>query len=323
MYKILGADQREYGPVSAEQIADWVRQGRANANTLARAEGAENWAPLATFPEFAPLFVGAPPPIAVAQGLPPNPDEYAARILASDYDLDIGGCISAGWRLVFANFGLLFGGTLIFLLIQAALNGLRAVPFAGVLLMVVSLIVSGPLRAGWSMLFLKPMRGEPTEVGELFRGFNERFWQFVLAYLIPVLIIGCAAIPGGIIVGIAFIAFGLHGFTAVMPVAAIAVITVGVIIAIIPAVYFGIVWQFAVPLTIDKGMEFWEAMGLSHTMVRRHFASVFALVILCALITVAGVLACCVGVLIAIPVAQAAKMYAYETIFSGRSPKAA
>jgi uncharacterized membrane protein len=115
----------------------------------------------------------------------------------------------------------------------------------------------------------------------------------------------------------------LHGIGAGIPAAALAIIIVGIIVAIIPAVYFGVVWQFAVPLPIDKGMNFWEAMGLSHTMVRRHFASLLALVILCALIGVAGLLACCFGVLFAIPIAQGAKMYAYETIFSGRPPQAA
>ena len=30
MYKIIGADQREYGPVSADQVREWISQGRAN-----------------------------------------------------------------------------------------------------------------------------------------------------------------------------------------------------------------------------------------------------------------------------------------------------
>jgi hypothetical protein len=63
MYKIIGADQREYGPVSADQIRQWMREGRANATTLIQAEGVPGWRPLSTFPEFAtPPHAPAVPP---------------------------------------------------------------------------------------------------------------------------------------------------------------------------------------------------------------------------------------------------------------------
>src|SRR5689334_7298784 len=61
MYKIVGADQKEYGPVTAEQLSDWIAQGRANANTLVSFEGGP-WRAISTYPELAPLLGGAPPP---------------------------------------------------------------------------------------------------------------------------------------------------------------------------------------------------------------------------------------------------------------------
>jgi prepilin-type processing-associated H-X9-DG protein len=64
MYKIIGADKAEYGPVSGEMIGEWIKQGRANGQTLARLEGQTEWKPLAEFKEFAdvlPLDPGAPP----------------------------------------------------------------------------------------------------------------------------------------------------------------------------------------------------------------------------------------------------------------------
>src|SRR5436190_679391 len=112
MYKILGSDQKEYGPVSAQQIIQWIHEGRANGATQARAEGTETWLPLASIPEFAALFPGQPTPVAAPPGPPPTPNELATRISTSDYDLDITGCISAGWRLFFDNFGPLFGATI-------------------------------------------------------------------------------------------------------------------------------------------------------------------------------------------------------------------
>ena len=52
MYKILGSDQKEYGPVGGDQVRLWLIERRINANTLARIEGATDWKPLSSFPEF-------------------------------------------------------------------------------------------------------------------------------------------------------------------------------------------------------------------------------------------------------------------------------
>jgi hypothetical protein len=52
-YKIIGADQKEYGPVTGDQIRQWIADGRVNGQTPARAEGAQEWMPLSGFPEFA------------------------------------------------------------------------------------------------------------------------------------------------------------------------------------------------------------------------------------------------------------------------------
>ena len=71
MYKIIGADNAEYGPVSAEQIRQWVGQGRLNGQTRAKAEGSENWKTLAELDEFKGLFPGgrtAPPVLPTGTG---------------------------------------------------------------------------------------------------------------------------------------------------------------------------------------------------------------------------------------------------------------
>jgi hypothetical protein len=61
MYKIMGADQTEYGPVASDQVRQWITQGRANGQTLASFEGTP-WKPLSTFPEFADILRTAVPP---------------------------------------------------------------------------------------------------------------------------------------------------------------------------------------------------------------------------------------------------------------------
>ena len=53
MYKLLGADQKEYGPVTSDQLRSWIAQGRANAQSKLQPVGSTDWKPLTDFPEFA------------------------------------------------------------------------------------------------------------------------------------------------------------------------------------------------------------------------------------------------------------------------------
>lgn len=60
MYKILGADQKEYGPVTADQLRQWIREGRANAQTLVQGPESTEWRPLTAFAEFSDALTPAP-----------------------------------------------------------------------------------------------------------------------------------------------------------------------------------------------------------------------------------------------------------------------
>ena len=61
MYKIIGADGREYGPITADQLRNWIAEGRATAQTRAQAEGSAQWKPLAEYLEFATALARALP----------------------------------------------------------------------------------------------------------------------------------------------------------------------------------------------------------------------------------------------------------------------
>lgn len=52
MYKILGGDGKEYGPVSTDTLRQWVNEGRANAQTQVQAEGSTGWVALGQVAEF-------------------------------------------------------------------------------------------------------------------------------------------------------------------------------------------------------------------------------------------------------------------------------
>ena len=65
-YTIIGGDGKEYGSVTADQLRQWIADGRANAQTRMRMEGATEWKSLAEFPELHAAFTA--PAAAVAAG---------------------------------------------------------------------------------------------------------------------------------------------------------------------------------------------------------------------------------------------------------------
>ncbi len=60
MYKIIGADGKEYGPITADQLRKWIAEGRANGKTPVLVEGTTEWKQLSEFPELFPE--GTAPP---------------------------------------------------------------------------------------------------------------------------------------------------------------------------------------------------------------------------------------------------------------------
>lgn len=81
MYKLIGADGKEYGPVPAEVVREWIRERRANAQTRARPEGTPDWRTLGALPEFAGDLSAsfAPPPLpGLPSGSQPAPVKNSA-----------------------------------------------------------------------------------------------------------------------------------------------------------------------------------------------------------------------------------------------------
>jgi Domain of unknown function (DUF4190)/GYF domain 2 len=65
-YIIIGGDQKEYGPISAEEVRQWLAEGRAAAQTKAKMEGATEWKMLSDFPEFRDVLKSSIPPLLAA-----------------------------------------------------------------------------------------------------------------------------------------------------------------------------------------------------------------------------------------------------------------
>lgn len=309
MFKIIGADRKEYGPVSAGQIRQWIQENRLNQQTMVCREGSTDWVALGTVSEFAPDFAASRPhpktptvTPSLAPQLSMSPDELlaGARIRAQ-HGIGIMDCLSRGWRLVMNNLGLLVGVSALIFVIQLGVNGIWLVGWLA------SMVIQGPLMGGLYAFYLRRMRNQEAKLADAFSGFGPSFVQLMvtqvvidlLAALSGVLfVVGCLII----IVGAKnIIAFSLGGMICV--------------IGLVPPIYLYVSWMFALPLVIDKKLDFSEAMTVSRQVVHDHWWSMFGLLILGSLVACLGVLALGVGIFFTMPVFLVALLYAYEDFF--------
>ena len=58
MFNIIGADGKQYGPVSADQVRQWIREGRANGASQLQPVGGAEWNGPAYDPQNNLIFVG-------------------------------------------------------------------------------------------------------------------------------------------------------------------------------------------------------------------------------------------------------------------------
>ncbi len=71
-YTIIGGDGKQYGPISGDDLRNWISEGRLNAQSLAKSESDAEFRTLSNFPEFADVFgagaqpAGTPPPLSPA-----------------------------------------------------------------------------------------------------------------------------------------------------------------------------------------------------------------------------------------------------------------
>jgi hypothetical protein len=81
MYKVIGSDRQVYGPATLDQLRQWLVEGRINTSTLTQSEGATDWKPLSTFPEFGiPPVLSTPPPVSMPPQQHQNSDSKFATV---------------------------------------------------------------------------------------------------------------------------------------------------------------------------------------------------------------------------------------------------
>jgi len=174
-YKIIGGDQKQYGPVSADELRQWIAEGRLSGGSLILPEGGAEWKPVAAFPEFATALgsqTAARPPLAAATA---DPTQWANQILAREPEVRIGECLSGGFSFLTSNAGFVFGAVFVVWLLNAVM---MFTPFIGG---IAHWLLSGVLVGGLYLACLRRLRGEPAPVLSVFDGFKLCFVQLMLA----------------------------------------------------------------------------------------------------------------------------------------------
>jgi len=282
MFTIIGGDGKEYGPVSAEQMRSWVGDGRGNLDSKAKKIGDEQWRRLGDFPEFNPSGTTQPPaehpapaatPINNSRQVIVDPKAYADDLIARAGQLDISGCLERSWELLKANFWPIVGATTGMLVIMI-LAGL--VPVLGLF---VGFLFTGIFLAGMYAFYLKKIRVQPAEFGDIFDGFKIAFVPLLLATLVTQLLT-----------------------------------TAGLLLLVLPGIYLAVAYNFAFMLIIDQRLEFWAAMEVSRRVITAQWWRMFGLLILGSIIALLGVVGLVIGMLVTIPIYYGALVYAYEDL---------
>lgn len=79
-YRVIGTDMKEYGPVEATVVRDWIRQRRADSRTRIRPEVGSSWVTLGEMPEFEADLKAAGGPALPGGGQAVFPQERVAKL---------------------------------------------------------------------------------------------------------------------------------------------------------------------------------------------------------------------------------------------------
>ncbi|MCL6503264.1 MAG: zinc-ribbon domain-containing protein [Pirellulales bacterium] len=256
-------------------------------------------------PYAAPLTL--PRPTAAAPGLQP--------IVPTP--LEVGHCFSAAWNIYLENVGMCIAVYLaaefisqapgfLMQMVGAAAQGARdaEVVLAALVipLWIAAMVLSLWLTAGRILFFVKTERGASPEFVELFRGWFGVGRLFLLALIL-----------GGVVLAMIAVAAALLAVLAAaraLEIAGIVLIPLG-FVGVAVYVYVLLRYGMSVFLVIDRNLPVGEALRTSAQITQGNAASLFLLGMLSTLLNIAGMLACCVGVLFTVPLSLMILTVAY------------
>lgn len=306
------------GPLNETEWDELVRSGKILPETLVWHEGMDGrWLPYSQVAEPPPLEPDGELEAEPVEAEEEAPAAFTARVTDQDYPVSINASLSGAWKVFQSRMGLLVGSTLLAGVLLAVSSALPLLKY------IVPMIFHGVLMGGLFLIYLRATRDEPTELGDLFAGFQPGlFMQLALQTLVSSTVWQVCFIPALI----AMNAFGIDSssltaksFQSVSDPQTAMVLLLVLLACSIPAVYFSFCWMFSIPLIVDRGLDFWPAMQLSRRKVLQHPWRIALLSLAAGIIAASGLLLLVVGVIITAPLYSLAMVQIYEKMFGPKT----
>jgi len=165
---------------------------------------------------------------------------------------------------------------------------------------VIQTVVQGVLGLGYLRMVYDVLEGRPADVGRLFTQLHKAGPYFVTTLLLAMMFLLPIAAVGGVVAGVVY---ALGGFQ--NEVVAFGVIGVAVVLAIVPLFYFGMPLYLLQPaMAFEETFSPTDIIRHCYTIARGERLSIFGVTMVGGLLGLAGVMACCVGIIPALALFQ-------------------
>ena len=205
--------------------------------------------------------------------------------------------ISQAWTVLKPNLGPWIGATLIYLLVLGAINALlpkdsRGQPQFGAaysMITLLSIVIGQFFTGGLIRMAIGTVRTGRAEFGLLFSAFD----------VLPTLL--GATLGATILISIA----SIFGFA----------------LCIVPGLLLSGLFMFVVPLIVDQKRGALDAISTSFNTLKPQMWMALLYIIVIGLVGSAGVLACCVGIVVTLPLTFLALAITYRDFFDSGTPQ--
>ena len=300
MYSIIGGDSKTYGPVTADEVRRWIREGRADERTKIKEEGKGEWRELGAFQEFYPSQPSLRPKISQIN---------TAATPSTFGELRLGDCLRRSWHVYRQDPWRITGIIALVFVAQFLLN---SIPLAGALL---AFLLNGPILGGIYNFCHQVIHGHARGLQDVMEIVKTRFLPCFLATTMSSLLAFGPFLLSLIPAAALFGASGVVMEEITKHPNLILGMGLPLLAGFLGMMYFLICWSFAVPIAACSQTDFWESLKLSWHGVRKNFWSYVGLLVFLGGINLIGILCLGLGLFITIPITFLATMSAYDQIF--------
>lgn len=213
-------------------------------------------------------------------------------------------CLGSGWTLVKDQYFLFAGLCLIILAL------VMCIPLAG--------IIWGAWMCGTFLVLLTKMRGGFVSFNDIGKGFSYMGPGFLVSFLsgLPFVLV----LIGGKLLEVWMDEMdrAYPGDEGVPPEVLLQMVTYLALLVLLYVVSFlvtGVIFAFAYQLVVDKNLSGWEATKLSARAAKENFGGVMGLLLLELAVSTLGIMLCCFGLVLVMPLTKASWAIAYSQVF--------